>query len=104
MKAGIPLASRAQIKEDVVLSQALAGEMVLLNLATGAYFGLDPVGTRIWQLIQEHSHLQHVLALLLEEFDVEEECCRTDLLQLVSTLCSHGLLELTTTTEATPSL
>ena len=33
---------------DEVLFQELHGEGVLLNLKTGVYFGLDPVGARIW--------------------------------------------------------
>ena len=46
------LESRIRINDDV-LFQELHGEGVLLNLKTGVYFGLDPVGRRIWQLAQE---------------------------------------------------
>lgn len=40
------LTSRVRIRDDV-LSRDLQGEAVILNLNTGLYFGLDPVGTRI---------------------------------------------------------
>lgn len=78
---------------DSVLFQELSGEMVLLNLERGTYFGLDPMGTRIWQLLRESGSLQRVLARLLEEFDVEEARCRDDVLQLVAELQAHGLVD-----------
>jgi len=42
----------ARIKKEV-RSRDLQGELVLLNLRTGVYFGLDAVGSRIWQLIED---------------------------------------------------
>ena len=92
-KPSVSLDSRVRIPDSVVFKE-LAGETVLLHLDTGVYFGLDPVGTRIWQLLQEHRQLQDVLPALVQEFEVEEEQCRADLLQFGLTLCSHGLLEL----------
>ena len=77
-----------------ILFQELAGEAVLLNLETGTYFGLDPVGTRIWQLLQQNGQLQHILSCLLSEFDTDRKRLRADLLQLVSTLSAQGLLRL----------
>lgn len=83
----------AQVKIPAgVLFKELAGETVLLNLNTGVYFGLDPIGTRIWQLLQDHRQLQDILPVLLQEFEVDEARCHADLLELVSALCSHGLL------------
>jgi len=54
------LDSRVQANEGV-LYQELQGEAVLLNLATGGYFGLDPVGTRIWQLLLENGQLSKIV-------------------------------------------
>jgi hypothetical protein len=56
--------------------------MVLLNLETGIYFGLDPVGTRIWTLLREHESLQQVFEVLLQEYDVPEPVLKADLLRL----------------------
>lgn len=100
--SSVSLDSQVRVPEAVLFKE-LAGEMVLLHVNTGMYFGLDPVGTRMWQLIKEHRQLQDVLPLLLQEFEVEEEQCRADLLQFISTLCSHGLLELVPTADACKS-
>ena len=92
MTEGITLASRFQINQDVVFHD-LQGEIVLLNLKTGVYFGLDPMGTRVWQLIQEHQSLKKVLDSLVEEYEVTEARCEQDLLGFVAELRDNKLIE-----------
>ncbi len=79
---------------DDVLHQELSGETVLLNLKTEHYFGLDPVGTRIWQVVGETSSAEAVVAKLLTEYEVEEPQLRADVERLVGELSSAGLLRL----------
>ena len=85
------LASRVRAKDDI-LFQELQGEAVLLNLNSGVYFGLDPVGTRIWQLLSEHDLLSDIAQTIVAEYDVAEERCTADLLTLVADLDRHGLV------------
>src|SRR4029453_783912 len=81
------------IKDDV-LSQELNGEAVLLNLKTGVYFGLDVVGTRVWQLFSDRKAVAQVLDALVAEYDVPREKCAEDLLALITKLRDHGLVTL----------
>lgn len=92
MKEGITPTSRVRINDDVVFRD-LEGEIVLLHLKTGVYFGLDPVGTRIWHLIQEKQSLRDVLASLLEEYEVAEAQCAQDLFGLVTRMVEKELVE-----------
>lgn len=82
---------RVTIPDDVVVRD-LAGEAVLLHLSTGTYFGLDPVGTRIWHCLAEHQSTEAILPLLLQEFDVDEHQLRLDLEALVAQLLAQRLL------------
>ena len=59
-----------------VLFRNLDGEAVLLHLDSGKYFGLNEVGTRIWELLAEHRETGAVCRALLAEFDVPEERLR----------------------------
>ena len=77
---------------DDVLFRELQGEAVILNLASSTYFGLDAVGTRIWQLCEAHGSLQTVLDAMQREFDAPGETLQSDLLTLVDELLSRGLL------------
>lgn len=91
MKPRISLQSKIGTPDDVLV-QKLQGESVLLNLKTGVYFGLDKTGTRIWNLLQERTTLQEVLTTMLEDYDVAEERCRMDLLELVGKMEEQGLV------------
>ena len=79
------------ISDDVV-HRDLAGETVLLNLATGTYFGLDAVGTRIWHLFVEQGSREKVIEALLAEYEVSEDRLRRDLDALIEKLQDKGLL------------
>jgi len=77
---------------DDVLFRELQGEAVILNLASSNYFGLDAVGTRIWQLCEAHGSLQTVLDAMQREFDASGETLQSDLLTFIDELLSRGLL------------
>jgi hypothetical protein len=94
MTAKISLTSSVRVNDDV-LFQELQGEAVLLNLKTGVYFGLDTVGTQVWKLISENKALSEVLKLLVQEYDVSEEQCSEDLLDLVASMREQALVSIT---------
>ena len=75
------------------MSQQVRGETVLLDLNGESYFGLDAVGTRIWQLLQEHSDLQKIYDSMLEEYDVEGEQLEKDIDELITKLVEAGLVD-----------
>ena len=89
----VSLSSTARVSDDTVFRE-LEGEAVVLNLALGTYYGLDEVGTRIWQLIQRFGRLDAVLDALIAEYEVESSTAERDLLDLVAHLAAQGLVEL----------
>ena len=89
----VTLEDRAQCSGEVLV-QEVGGEAVLLDLASERYFGLDPIGTRIWQLLADAPSLQQVHATLCGEFDAPAERIQADLLALVQELAVAGLVEI----------
>ncbi len=79
---------------DTVFAQEVDGEMVLLDMNSENYFGLDAVGTAIWQEMQEREVLKEVYDAILEQYDVEAEVLEEDLLDFVSKLTESGLISL----------
>jgi coenzyme PQQ synthesis protein D (PqqD) len=76
---------------DVVVRD-LDGEAVVLDLATGTYFGLNDIGTRIWQLVAQQKTLIEVVAVLEHEFDAPVDRLEADLRDFVDRLVAKGLL------------
>ena len=79
---------------DEAITQEVGGETVILDMKGEKYFGLDAVGTRIWQLIQEKDNLNSAVSIMLNEFDVEESVLKDDIRDLVSRLMEEGLVNL----------
>ena len=88
----LDLQSKITVPPDV-LFRDLNGEAVILNLADGKYYGLDEVGTRMWELLSESGRLDQTYQTLLQEYDVSPEQLQKDLLHLVEELVSRGLLD-----------
>ena len=81
----------AATKDQV--SCRLGEEAAILNTKEGIYYGLDPVGAQIWQLLQTPRKVADIQAVLIKEYDVEPERCQRDLLALLSDLLQAGLIE-----------
>ena len=75
--------------------QQLQEEAVLLNLDSGLYFGLDPIGTRIWNLLAEGQSLPQIVSTIMAEYEVDIEQCKADLLTLLGDLEAQGLVAVT---------
>ena len=91
---GLTLAAQVNTRDNVVFQQ-LQEEAVLLNLDSGLYFGLDPVGTRIWNLLAEGQSLRQIVSTLIAEYEVDHEQCQSDLLKLLKDLEAQGLVAVT---------
>ena len=88
MKDSIITVAKEQVSCD------LAGEKAILDLKSGQYYGLNPVGARIWDLIQESRSVTEVLKIILHEYDVDAVACERDLIALLEELHGKGLLDL----------
>ena len=89
----ISLNSTVVAVQDQV-SADLGGEVAILQLGSGVYYGLDEVGARIWSLIQEPRRVSQVRDILLAEYEVEGDRCQRDVLVLFENLLAHELIQI----------
>ena len=75
-----------------VLFQEVSGELVLLDMASESYFGLDEVGARVWSILGEGQSFGQVLDRLLEEYDVDRATLESDVAALLDSLKEAGLI------------
>jgi hypothetical protein len=76
---------------DQVVIRELSGESVLLDLKSGLYFGLNGVGTKVWNLVAQGGSLRDVNAALAGEFDGPGATIEAELVRFAAELCEHGL-------------
>lgn len=86
------LSDRLEASSDVV-AREVGGEMVLLDLNSGNYFGLDVVGGRIWELLSDRPQsLQELCDQVEAEFDAPRERIEADLIALAMDLMDKELI------------
>ncbi len=79
---------------DTVHARSFDDEIIVLDLGAGAYFSLDPIGSRAWDGFAAGRCAEEVAADVASEYDVEFDRALHDLLQLADELVSRGLLVL----------
>ena len=85
------LTDRLTTSDDVVCRH-VGGETVLLDIASGTYFGLDVVGARVWQLIEDDEcTLLEACDRIGDEYNVARQTLEQDVLALAAQLVEHGL-------------
>jgi len=78
-----------------VIAREVGGEMVLMHLGSGTYFGLNPVGGRIWQLLDERSRtVADLAATITAEYEAPAEQVAADVLALADDLARHELVSI----------
>ena len=75
------------------VSCSLGAEAAILNTKHGIYYGLDPIGTQVWKLLRTPRKVGDIHEVLLQEYDVDPERCKRDLLVLLEELLGAGLIE-----------
>lgn len=75
------------------VSCSLGDEAAILNLKNSVYYGLNPIGARVWNLVQHERTVAEIRDVLLDEYDVEAKRCEQDLLDLLEKLREQGLIE-----------
>ncbi len=90
---GDPFLTQTVTAVQAQVSCDLGGESVILALKAGIYYGLNPLGTFIWNLIQKPIKMSLLRDRILEEYQVEPGQCERDLVDWMKTLLANGLIE-----------
>ena len=83
--------TKVRIPRQVILRQ-VEDEAVLLNLDDGTYYGLNPVGARMVEVLHQGADVGSACRMLLQEYDVKEEQLRRDMERLIGEMLSRGLV------------
>jgi hypothetical protein len=101
MEANVNMSYRTRSLENLliqvsesVLHQPLDGESVLLDIASGKYFGLNELGSHIWTLLKQGHTLPEIIELLLDEYSVTREKLLEDIWDFILQLEVNGMISI----------
>jgi Coenzyme PQQ synthesis protein D (PqqD) len=80
-----------KLSPDVVFRD-LEGEAVILDLASGTYFGLNEVGTRVWRLVDEGRSTSQIVEIVTAEYEADREIIARDVERLIDDLHARRLI------------
>ena len=93
-------ASVVRSSPDRQLSTNLAGEIVILDIEAGLYFGLSDVGVVIWEAMRTPITIAEIVDRVVRAYDVSSSTAAADTIELVTELCNRGLVEIDPATRA----
>lgn len=79
-------------RDSNTLSTEVDGEAVLMNVESGKYFNLDPIGSRIWSLLEKPISLAALQSQLLAQFEGDETTIRSESQSYIDDLITRGLV------------
>lgn len=82
-------------RSNKLVSSNMDGETVMMSIENGEYFGLNSVGSRMWELIENPIKVDTLIELLLAEFDVSREQCEAETMEFLNHLLEKKLLTIT---------
>lgn len=86
-------ASSVVVATPAQVSCAIGTETVILHVEKGSYYGLDEVGTAVWNRIQQPARVSEIRDAILQDYNVSLEQCERDLLAVLQKLSEQGLIE-----------
>ncbi len=92
MDAPLSLQTTVMVTSQQV-SCPLGDESAILNMKNSVYYGVNPVGATVWNLLKEAKTVGQIRDAILDEYEVDEVRCEKDLLALLEEMRSEGLIE-----------
>lgn len=80
------------VKNDNIDAVDIDGEIAMMNIEKGKYYGFNDVASCIWEIIDKPINVKQIIEKLLSEYDVEEEVCKTTVINFLSNLYSEDLI------------
>lgn len=90
---GIGIGTSVGQGEELVATE-VDGEVVMLSIENGKYYGLDKIGSQVWNLIAEPKQVKDLVDILTDEYDIDREICLLDILELLYRLYDEGLIRI----------
>lgn len=77
---------------DQAIAKSVGDEMVVLHLANGTYYGLDPIGVLLWEGMTAGKLPSQVIERILAQFEVDRATAESDLRTFLGELADSNLI------------
>lgn len=75
-----------------VLTTLVDDELGMMNIESGYYYTLSPVGKEIWDIIGREKSFESLKESLMGLYEVSKEDCHNQVLELLESMHTNGLI------------
>ena len=79
-------------RNDSIVDAQIDGEIVMMDINNGEYYGLDVIAARIWELMASPKIVSEICEILQQEYKVSEEKCQKDVLGFIDKMIAKGVI------------
>ncbi|MCE2849430.1 MAG: PqqD family peptide modification chaperone [Chitinophagaceae bacterium] len=80
------------IQNNTIVQSKIGEEVVMLDMESGFYFGLNSVASVIWGLLADEIGFETLIDRLMEQFDVERSICEVDTQELLDQMLEKNII------------
>ena len=81
-------------RNRAILDSTIDDEVVMMSSEKGMYYNLNPIGSRIWELLEAPQTIESLCTQLMDEYDVDEATCKQETEEFIQSLAERGLIEM----------
>jgi len=79
-------------KNQQIIDGELDGNQVMMHIEKGKYFGLTPVGKRIWDLVEQPKSFDEITGILLSEYEITKDQCEQEVRQFLDKAVQYNII------------
>lgn len=79
-------------RSQELLTSEVDGEVVMMNIESGKYYGINSVGAEIWRLLENPVSVSNICGELVKTFEIDNPTCETEVLTFLGSLEAENLL------------
>ncbi len=79
-------------RNSEILVNDIDGETVMMSIENGTYYGMNPTGNYIWNLLQEEKSIEDLLVKLANTYNLSEDQCQNEVLPFIQTMIDEKIL------------
>jgi hypothetical protein len=88
--------SDTYIRNPDLVAAEMDGDLVMMSIESGEYFGLGGVGSRIWSLMEQPTTEPEIVKALCADYDVDETTCSKNVRDFIDELLKWKLISIVT--------
>ena len=79
-------------RNDEILINEVDGETVMMSIENGTYYGMNPTGNFVWNILNQERSIEEIVNKIIETFSLTEDQCNSDVLPFIQSMIDEKII------------